>query len=112
MRISLLTLVPAIALAALPAFAQSSYSQSTTTTTTGAQPAPMENETMTKKVEKHEDSMSPSGESHQSKSYERQTTSDGYNASTKTHAAEHSVTTGPDGTTAETHSTTTQTGPQ
>jgi hypothetical protein len=104
----MLTLVPAIAIMAAPAFAQSSVSSSESVTTSGAVVAPS-TETVTKKETRTDDSM-PIAENHESKSYERKTTSDGMNSSTE--VEKHKAVQGADGSYSEKSSTTTSTGPQ
>ncbi len=114
MRKLLLTIIPAIAIAALPAFAQSNVSTSeSTTTTTGVVQAPVvTGETVTKKVYKSESNTPGSAESVEHRS-ERKVTTDGLGeTSTVAKSEHHAVVEGVDGSRSERNSTTTtETGP-
>ncbi len=109
MRKLILTLAPAIALAALPAFAQSSVTTNESTTTTGTTQAPYDTQTTTNK-ETRTDEGAPIAENRESRSYERKTTTDGVNSSTE--VEKHRKVEGADGSYSESHSSTSSTGPQ
>jgi hypothetical protein len=107
MRNLLLTIVPAIAIMAAPAFAQSSESASqTTTVTTGAAPAPVPAETTTQKVYKSE--AGPDGQAVDAKS--KTVTTDAYGNRTA-EKTEHHEETNDDGAHSESSARTTSTGP-
>ena len=113
MRKLLLTIIPAIAITALPVFAQSNVSTSESTTTTGVVQAPVATgETVTKKVYKSESNAPGSAESVEHRS-ERKVTTDGLgDTSTVAKSEHHAVVEGVDGSRSERNSTTTtETGP-
>jgi hypothetical protein len=107
MRKLMLTIVPAIAMMAAPAFAQSSESASqTTTVTTDAAPAPVPTQTTTQKVYKTE--AGPDGQAMEAKS--KTVTTDAYGNRTAEKAT-HQEQTNDDGSHSENSSHTTSTGP-
>jgi hypothetical protein len=107
MRNLLLTIVPAIAIMAAPAFAQSSESASqTTTVTTGVAPAPVPAETTTHKVYKTE--AGPDGQSTEAKS--KTVTTDAYGNQTAEKAT-HQEQTNDDGSRSESSSRVTTSNP-
>jgi hypothetical protein len=107
MRNLLLTILPAIAIMAAPAFAQSNESASqTTTVTTGAAPAPVPAESTTHKVYKTE--TGPDGQATESKS--KTVTTDAYGNKTA-EKTEHQEQTNDDGSRSESSSRTTTTDP-
>ena len=105
MRNLLLTVIPAIALMAAPAFAQSSESSSQTTTVTTA-PAPVPAETTTQKVYKSE--AGPDGQAMEAKSKTMTTDAYGNRTAEKT---EHQEQTNDDGSHSESSTRTTTSGP-
>lgn len=111
MRKLFLTLVPALAIAAAPAFAQSSVSSETTTTSTGTVQAPAVGETMTKKVYKRESNVPGAEGSSESRS-EKKVITNGLGDTSETSKSEHHAdVNGVDGSHSESSSTTTQTRP-
>jgi hypothetical protein len=104
MRTLLLTIVPAIALMAAPAFAQSSSASETTTVTTA--PAPVPAQTTTQKVYKTE--AGPDGQDMEAKS--KTVTTDAYGNKTA-EKMEHQEQTNDDGSHSESSSRTTTSGP-
>jgi hypothetical protein len=109
MRKFLLTIVPAMAIMAAPAFAQSSVSSESTTTTTGTVTAPVVGEATTKKVYKSETN-GPDGSS-ETKSVKRMTTNGLGETSEMSKSEHHSDVQGSDGSRSESSSTVTQTRP-
>jgi hypothetical protein len=111
MRKLLLTLVPALAIAVAPAFAQSSVSSETTTTSTGTVQAPVAAETTTKKVYKQETSMPGAEGSSESRS-EKKVTTDAFGDTKEMSKTEHHAqVNGADGSHSETSSTTVKSDP-
>ncbi len=106
MRNLLLTIVPAIAIMAAPAFAQSSSASETTTVTTGVTPAPVPAETTTQKVYKTE--TGPNGQAVEAKSKTVTTDAYGNQAAEKT---THQERTNDDGSRSESSTRTTTSGP-
>jgi hypothetical protein len=107
MRKLFLTLVPAMAIAAAPAFAQSSVSSETTTSTVNA---PAASET-TKEVYKQDTNMPEGQKTSESKSVKK-TTTDGLGDTSEMSKTEHHVQVdGVDGSHSESSSTTTRTSP-
>jgi hypothetical protein len=111
MRKLLLALVPAISIAAAPAFAQSSVSSETTTTSSGTVEAPVTGETTTKKVYKRESNMPGTEGSSETRS-EKKVTTNGLGDTSEVSKSEHRTeANGINGSHSESNSTTTRTGP-